>query len=218
MRSQLLVAPFIALLAMAGCPGNEATPFTTEGLEPLEPNTAPLPMPTTAERYPEVASIVSANSDPFFWAHLKGYVHASLATTWEAIHDPEVCLDRRSADDWSFQLNVYPQYQYSFLQHINFTQVITVWWDTSWRLGVREGTIDQPTLVGGRWQKTNGTTYVSLLEGSVQAQAVDANTTEIEFIEHLKSFNGPERAIQTIQDYYDSVVARVHGQPLPRFR
>jgi hypothetical protein len=219
MHVRLLPVLLAFSLLLPACPTDDPVhDALTTGLEPLEPNTATLPPPAGSDAYPETAVVVSGMATQWFWAHLKGYVHAPLATVWEAMRDPEVCLDRRSADSWTIARDTEPEYPFSFRQHIVFTDVITVDWDVSWRMGPLEGPEGAPTTVGGRWQKTAGTAFVTLLVGSVLARAVTDDTTEVQFIEHLKSFNRPERAIQTVRDYYDSIVARAHGRPLPRFR
>jgi len=212
------LASSLALVALlGGCDSNEATVFPS-GLEPLEECTASAPEPTDGELFPEKVNFTSGTKEEFSWVHGRGFVHAPLAKTWAAMREPEVCVNRREVDEWTVEHDVETGYDFSYRIHNVVHDIITVEFDVTWRQGAVSGTVEEPEVVGTRFQKTFGTTYIDLMAGSIVARAKDAETTEIELIEHLKATGkGPETPLNTMRDYFDSVVALVHGKPLPTY-
>lgn len=203
---------------MASCAGNTASDFPP-GLAPLDSsNQATGPAAKPGDPYPEDVTTTTGETDDYSWADCKGYVHADIVTTFAAMHAKDVCVDRRKVDEWSIVEGVEPEYLYSELVHNTVHSIVTVNFDMTWRFGVTEGTVDAPTTVAGRYMKTYGTTYINLLAGSIIARKIDDNTTELELIEHLAGQGqGPGTAESLIRDYFWSVVAAAHGQPLPTY-
>jgi hypothetical protein len=208
----------VASCAIASCKGNSSSNFPA-GLEPLDPtNQAPAPAGTPTDPHPEAVESVTGETDDYVWAHAHGYVHASLEQTWEAMRDPAVCVDRRKVDQWDVTQDDEPSYKYSYLIHDLVHSIVTVEFFVGWRHDVFEGTADAPTAVAARFQKVYGTDYIEAMSGSILARKIDDTTTELELIEHLKAHaQGPGTAESTMKDYFASVVARVHGQPLPTY-
>jgi len=219
-KSQRLFAGAVSLFllaCLAGCDSNEATAFPS-GLEPLEENTAPPPDPANGELFPEDVRFTSGTNESYSWVHGRGFVHAPLAQTFAAMRNPDACVNRREVDEWTVEHDVETGYDFSYRIHNIVHDIITVEFDVTWRQGAVEGTVDEPTLVSARFQKTYGTTYIELMEGSIVARARDANTTEIELIEHLKATGkGTETPLATMRDYFNSVVALTNGEPLPTY-
>ena len=91
-----LLGLLLAAWAAGACRNREVA-FPV-GLEPLETNTAPWPQGSANDPYPEELSMVSGEDD-WLWAHARGYVKAPLLTTWEALRDLDVDVDRRRSDD-----------------------------------------------------------------------------------------------------------------------
>jgi hypothetical protein len=207
----------IALLTLlAGCFGNESTPFPP-GLEPLEENRARRPT-ADGDPYPEVLALVSGDTGDYAWGHGRAFVKADLATTWAAIRTPEVCVDRRQVDEWTVVLDTEPEYDFSFRVHNLVDRLITVEFDVAWRHGAVDGTREAPVLTGGRWSKVEGSTTIEILRGSIVARAVAEGVTEVEFEEHIKALIGGTEHIESyLTDYFASIVAQAHGQPLPRY-
>ena len=208
----------VALISgTTGCDSDEPTEFPS-GLEPLEVCTAPAPDPIEGDATPEDVRFVLGTEDEYSWVHGRGFVHKPLAETWAAMRDPEVSVDRREVDEWTVEHGVETEYDFSYVIHNTVNDIITVEFDITWRQGVVEGTVEAPELVGGRFQKTFGTTFIELLSGSIVARAVDDSTTEIELIEHLKATGkGADTAQSFLRDYFTSVVAKAHGNPLPTY-
>lgn len=188
-------------LLLAGCFGNERTEFPP-GLEPLEDNTAPAPEPIEGDAYPEVVVYRTGEADGNHWAHGRGYVHASLARTWEAFRDIEVVVDDPAVDEWRVTYDVEEGYDFSFQIRNVVHDIITVEFDITWRESAVEGTVQEPELVAIAYQKTWGTEFIGLLRGTIQLRAVTSDVTEVAMVEHLDGYG---RDAETIKDYFDDV-------------
>lgn len=213
------------LLSASGawaCGGNEMTVFPA-GLTPIDPvDLATLPAATAADPHPETISFVSGMTtdqpENYAWVHGRGYVHASVANAWLALQSPPVCVDRRKVSSWSVTNNVETGYDVSFAIHNTVNSTITVMFDITWRQSAVNGTASNPNVVAASFQKTNGTTYIDLLAGTVLLTRIDDQTTEIDVEEHLAALgSGPDVAQSYLTDLYNSLVAQVHGQPLPTY-
>jgi len=207
----------VLILLGAGCFGNEKTPFP-EGLEPLEAGDPELPEPTADQPFPEVLNMQTGNDGDLVWVHARGYVRRPLADVYLAMHTAEVCVDHAAVDRHRIEHDVEPEYDYSFRIHNEVDDVITVEFDVVWRFGTVEGTEDEPQVVAGAFQKVWGTTFISIMRGSVVARRVEDGVTEIELIEHLEAASGGVDAIrQYIEDLFANIVEVSHGRPLPEY-
>lgn len=210
------LALLVALASpMAACFGNEPTVFPP-GLEPLDPeNVAPPPVGTESDPYPEMTRIVQSSSSAYEWLHARAYVHANLADTWRALARGDVVADRRRGE-WSVRDNVETGFDVSFLVHNVVHDLITIEFDITWREQAVKGTRDAPEVVAIRYQKTWGTSAIDLIAGSIIAQEVADGVTELQFIEHFSAIGSGEEDIRNYnRDLHASIVATVHGQPLP---
>lgn len=212
-----LVAATSLLASLSACGGDGATTFAP-GLEPLETSTAARPAAPSGQQCPEAFNVVTGDTGAYSFGHGRGCLHATLAQVWEAMRDPEVSVDRRRVGEFTVTRNVEPQYPVSFRVHNVVHDIIDIEFDLTWRLGPIEGTNDEPRVVSARYQKTYGSTYIDVLAGSIVARPIDGDVTEIEVVRHLKGTGvGTEEIEQYLRDYFASVVARVHGMPLPRY-
>ena len=204
-------------LAFAGCGGDDSTNFAP-GLQPLETSTAARPTATSGQQCPETANFVSGDAGAYAFAHARGCIHGTLAQVYEAMRDPDVTVDRRRVSTWTVTRNVETEYPVSFRVHHVVNDIITIEFDQTWRLGPIDGTVDEPRVVAGRYQKTFGSTYIEVLAGSMVARPLDTGVVEVELVRHLKGTGvGAEEAEQYLRDCFQSLVARVHGMPLPRY-
>lgn len=211
----------VAALALSACngKGDDAVAIPSD-LAPLEDNTADYPEARSDEPYPEELVMVSGEADEYYWTHARGYVHASLADTWAAWSTPEACIDRRVVGDYTITEVEGSDYDVEFIVHNVVYDIITVEFDNTWRQDAVEGTADAPELVYGRWAKTDGTTYIDLIEGSLELKPVEGEDaiTEVSLIEHLDGATSTEAEIEAFfTDMFDSVVALAHGEPLPTY-
>ena len=213
----------LVLLGLLACDGAKSpdTGGTDTGgvdLRPLEDNSASDPSADGSDPFPETIAVVSGSTADYSWAHGKGYVKASLADTWKAVQVPDVDVDRRRVASWTVDPVEDPAYAASYVIHTESTEIITVDFDVTWRHGAVEGTNDAPTRFGVRYDKTDGTTLISVLSGSIQGYEVADGVTELEFEEHLSTpQSGPTDVEQVLKDLHASIVAQAHGMPLPTY-
>lgn len=212
------IGPAILLLVgIPACFGEESTVFPP-GLEPLEANTAPPIEPIDGDPYPEVLSFAKGQRRDHYFGHARAYVKADLATTWAALRTPEVSVDRRQVDEWTVDQGTDPAYAHSYVVHNVVRRVVTLRFDVSWRHDVARGTPEAPEVIAGAWQKTFGSTLIAELKGTLSAEEVAPGVTEVQLIQHLDALQGGADPIESfLNDYYQSLKAQAHGQPLPTY-
>lgn len=209
----------LAVLAagLLGCNKSVGSGFP-DGLGPLDDvNEASFPEGSGSEPHPEVLVTVTGATGDYEYVHGKAYVHGSLAQTWEALRDPSVCADRRAVSSWSVTEDVEEGYDYSYRIHNVVEDVITVDFDITWRHGASLGTIEAPEEVLVNYKKTQGTSFIHLLAGSIVAYEVDDGVTALEIIEHLDAPSGIDPAVQYVKDLHAETVLYVRGDPLPQY-
>lgn len=213
---RILFAMLSAAL-LSGCFGDEATEFPP-GLEPLEANTAPPIAPVDGDAYPEVMSLVTGQKRDHAFGHARAYVKADLVTTWAALRTPDASVDRRQVDEWTIEDGADPAYAYSYVVHNTVRRVVTLNFDVTWRHDVAAGTVEEPEVIAGAWQKTFGSTLIASLKGTLSAREVTPGITEVELIQHLDAVQGGADPIEDfLTDYYGSIRAVAHGEPLPTY-
>jgi hypothetical protein len=196
--------------------------------KPLPPWTAPLdptdeamdPAPTSTDAHPEQLSIVTGHNSDYYWAHCRGWIHGSVDQVWSAMKDPNVIVDRRTVSSWTVtKQDVDPTAAVSFILHNVIVNVITVQIDTEWREGVTEGSSSAPTKVAVRNTLVNGNLLVTTIDDSIETSRVDDQTVEVQIERHAQNASPtPDSDIRRYeQDLFNSIVARVHGQPLPTY-
>jgi len=205
---------FLPLLA--ACYGSEPTAFPG-GLEPLSDNDASWPSDTSSRSL----DMVTAQLDDYSTAHARGYAPGSLDEVYAAVSTVEVCVDRREVDDWQVTEDTEPDYDVSFIISNTVNDLITVEYDVTWRHGPTEADEDNViTTYGSRWQKTEGSTVIEILRGSIQLSEVESGIVGLEYIEELGSIQPDDdasRAAQYIEDHYADVLATLAGESLEDF-
>lgn len=203
-------------IQVGGC-GNEVTVFPP-GLEPLEETTAAAPEPLPGDPYPEGLVLLVGETPEYHFAHARGYVHAPLETVYAAMTMPDVCTDFRQTDRHVVTLDVEPDYDHSFMIHYEVDEFITVVFEVTWRHGIVLGPNERPDITAHTFQKTFGTTFISLMRGSIVATRIDDNTTELQLVEHISAASGgSDNIMQFLRDFYANVLAVSHGDPLPTY-
>lgn len=195
---------------LAACQDNVATPFPP-GLEPLEDNI----VPDQAELI-EGLRTESRTSDSIR-VFGRGFVVSEPARLWALTKRPEAMYARCSTDEQTVMAENDPAYEYSFLVHYVVRDILTVEWDDQWRYGVIEGDLDAPELAMIKHQKTRGSDFISVSEGTIQVLATsDPGVSELAFVEHLDAVSGTaDQVIKGMQDNYDALIALAHGAPIP---
>ena len=181
-----------------------------EGLEPLEEISVDLPAGTSAEPYPQELNFASGETDDYAWAHARGYLHQDLLSAWGKMRTPEVYVDMNEVTAFTVDEVSNDQYDYVFVVHNIVDNIITVEFDVEWRHGAASGDVNDPGIVAIRWQKTEGTDHIGLLQGSLQFFPVNdeagepiEDILEVQFIYHLKAtLDQAENSIRTVSDIY----------------
>lgn len=190
-----------------------------DGLEPLEENEVAPPEGTDADPYPEEFVIESMAAGRYDTILGRGYIQGSLADVWAAYRTPAVGADRRTSPEWSSTPGDAGEYDDVYVVHHIAHDIVTVEWDVTWRHGLVEGTAEEPELVAIRWQKTDGSTLVSIIEGSLVLRPTeDGSATEVELAYHASATGASTATYERyMRDVYDDAVAQTHGDPLPTF-
>jgi len=200
-----------------GCRGNTPTPFDPAvGFEPLEPVTdVAYPAPANGDPHPEALQTTQGSLSGYDWAHGAAYVHAPIADVYAALAEPVV--DRIHGADWSVSGATEPGYPITFsIDYSAGPALFRVHWTIAYRGGVTAGTADAPQEVGMRFQKTSGTNYIPIQTGSVDVFDTGDGVSALLFAWHLSAYGeGPDAASGGIQDWFNGIVAQVHGQPVP---
>lgn len=208
MRIPLLLLP----LLLGSCFGRSTQTAFPFGLEPLEDNAVPI----APEE--EGITVISGTTEDYAWVHGKGRVDAPLAEVWAAVQEPDVVVDRRRVDAWSTTWDVEEGYDVSLRIHHRVEDLVVVEYDLTWRHGFIEGRSAEEDTVAIRWQKTDGTALITLLEGSIVLRPDGEESTILDVVEHLDApRQEPEMLVQFARDLHASIVAQVHGQPLPEY-
>jgi len=196
------------LLLLFGCQSNVHTPFPP-GLEPLADNPVTLGALSGATE-----TLVTKTSDsPYVKIFAKGYVLVAPGTLWTAMKAPAPNVAIFLSDVPAATENNDPGYEYSFLVHYTVNNVVTVEWDDQWRFGTVDGTPDAPTLAMARHQKTQGSSFITLSEGTIELDATDdPDVSTLSFVEYLDATSaGVSDVLKGVQHNYDSLVSVAHG-------
>ena len=209
--------PVVLAFMLAGCFGTEVTEFP-DGLEPLGMNDLAGPG-TASDPHPEEFVTEATDGGRYDLVLGRGFINAPITEVWAAYRNPAVGADRRTSPDWTSDPLDEAGYDESYVIHHIAYDVVTVEWDVTWRHGVVTGTAEVPELVSMRWQKTNGSTLISVIEGSILLRpAGDGSVTEVELVYHASAAgSGPDTYARYMQEVYNDAVAITHGNELATF-
>ena len=191
-------------------PGADAS----QGLVPLE-------VPGAAA-WPDAAdgslSIITGIDEGLGWGDARSIFSFSITTVRDAFANPDAVADRRELDTWTVDEDVTDD-PVSFTLHDETTDMgVTVDFDITWRMGAVKGSEDRPEEVVARFDKTAGTAFIDVLQGSVDLVA-DGEQTRIELEQELDATLGgeDERIAAYLADLNASVWAVCRGEPLPTY-
>ncbi len=185
-----------------------------EGLQSLDPDNRAAWPEDHAETLDVVAGI---REDELIWAHARGYVHASLNETWEALQEPDVVIDRADIDSYEITGSE-PGYDVSFTVHCISHNIVTVEWDMAYRESAVIGTVEQPELVALRAEKTAGSEFFEVLTWSLHLEEVEEGVTSWEFVEQMVSIQKDAEPLESFAlDLWVDAVAFPNGEDLPDY-
>ncbi|MED5374005.1 MAG: hypothetical protein VX899_23510 [Myxococcota bacterium] len=201
--------PTLSLSLLLAC-GPDMAPQDTgdlpADLAPLLKNTADYPADQA-----ETLNLELGEESDYDWVHGKGYLHADLQSSWAAMQEPLVLLDRRKVSEWSVEWDTRPQYAVSHTTHNVVPDIVTIEFDMDWwQDEVSDG------RVAGRYEKTEGTPFITSMAGGFLLIPISEEITAIEIIGTLDAAQrGPEPVAEYWTDVYADAVATVHGEDLP---
>jgi len=216
-------APALAASALTlGCEGSGTTVFAP-GLDPIAQDSVPPPGADGGTQYPQTLALTQGTDGDlsgggYNYVFASGYVDASIASVWAAFKIPNVVVDRHAITSYSVTNNVETGYDVSFLTaySINAAPTYTVTYNLTWREGVVGGTEANPSQVSVVYEKTSGTNYVTLMEGSIELISVTPTVTELQFAQRMNATDTTSATIAAwTNEMFASVIAQVNGQPLP---
>lgn len=199
----------LPLLLLSACFGSGETPFP-DGVAPLEPMVIDPPA-DLAEDF----VLHLEEGEEYTWGHLRGYIHGPLSRVWQAYQDDAVVVNRRRVARWEAREGVEPEYDFSMALDVLVEDIIDVEYTLNWRHGA-VGPVEDPEKVSMRWQKTEGSNLIDLLEGSVLLLPTDdPDITEVQMIEHLKApLTSPDEIEELLGDVYADARDHTHGRAL----
>lgn len=216
-RERLAVLALWAI-SLSGCAKEYSQSFPTDvGFSMLEPCQASLPAATESDPTPEtLGTPVMGQSGGHNYAHGRAFVKAPLDAVWQALQDPMVSHIHGAnttvlPGEESFPLS----FRIDYTVH---EVLMTVEWQIAYRGGATAGTVDAPLGIGMRYQEIIANQYVRLQSGSLEAAPADgvSDVTAVSFVCWLDATSQqPSDAWGTVQDWFNDLVAKVHGQPLP---
>lgn len=205
-------------LLLVGCLSEEVVDkeFPTI-LEPLEEIRVGLP---EGEDYPEDVEIFSEDGEEYAWVHARGYLHLSLEDAWTVLRNDLVYVNQRTVAEYTVTEMDSEVYDYIFVVDNRVDDIVPVEFTNEWR---HVGNLDEKGDVSDvvvRWQKTEGTDFIQLMEGSVEIIPVDGEdaVVEIRIIEHLKATLDQEaNAVEFVTDMAERWRLVGAGQPIPEY-
>ena len=218
----------LAGLLVTACGRNRTDAFPLDvGFQPLEAvsPSAAWPAATATDPYPQaLGSIVAVPEAGHYASHARGYLHAPLSKVYAALHDPAASYihnqnggtalaapDDLGVEDFPVSFRVHYRNDTS----VGPTTVVTKF-DVTYRAGPLEGTDAAPVVVGERYQKTWGTTYIRVMEGSLLATAVPGapDVTSVEMIAWLNADTQHQVDCDgTVTDLFGDLAAKLAAMP-----
>lgn len=208
--------PTLVLVAIAatGCQHSVKTEFPA-GLTPLEDNTIP---PQASGPYDETLKTEGHDSGDVLRVYGRGYVLAPPAMVWQMAKNPQAVIALCTTDSQMVTPETDATYELIFAVHYVVHDFVTIEWNDEWRFGTIDGTPEAPELAMMKHQKTDGSSYISLSEGTIELAATpdDPNVTDLAFIEHLDAIGGGDSDLVTaMQRQFGAIVAFTHGMAMP---
>jgi hypothetical protein len=204
-----------------GCDKNISTPLSDAGVTAFATAmVAEWPATTAGAPPPETINVVSGTDGNISYAQGRGFVDATLLEAWAAMKAPDVCVDRRKVSSWTVTNDVDPTVAASYVIHNVVNSTITINFDNTWLHEATAGTREAPQQVTAHYQKTMGSSFIDLLDGSVVATSSSASpgATSIEIVQRIRATGqDASTAVQMLRDYFASLVARAHGAALPTY-
>jgi hypothetical protein len=186
-------------------------------LEPLEEIRVGLP---EGDDYPEEIEVLSEDGENYAWVHARGYLHLSLDDAWIALRNDLVYVNQRDVAEYTVTEVDSDEYDYIFVVDNKVQDIVPVEFTNEWRHVGNLDDKDDVSDVVAFWQKTDGTEFIQLMEGSVEIIPVEGEdaVVEIRIIEHLKATLDQEaNAVEFVTDMAERWRLVGHGESIPSY-
>ena len=196
----------VCLGLMPGC-GDNIDPLP-DGLTSLEANTAPVGTLGQLQ--------LVDGEDGYLWLHGRGRLPGNVVALWRGLQVPERVVATCRINRYQFNPIADEQYDFSFSSDNEVDNVVTVDWQETWRFGtLRDDATGSLRRI--RYQKTEGSSFISLIEGQIDISTDAAsNDIDVQLIEHLDAIGGGVSDMQkSMQRRFDIMVAVAQGAPVP---
>jgi hypothetical protein len=220
-------ALILAAGLLAGCGKNVKDEFPlSAGFQPLEavgPTVVWLAATATDPHPPGLGPVVAGPNNGHYTSYARGYLHAPLAKVYQALHDPAASLIHNQDGTPQLDGSLVPNpalgeepFPVSFRVRYFTRATINTKFDVTYRAGPLEGTDAAPIVIGERYQKTWGTSYIRVMSGSLVATAVDGapDVTSVEMVAWLNAeTQGQVDCDGTLQDLFGDLEATLASMP-----
>lgn len=180
------------------------------GVAPLLASQAGWPV-TGAEEPLELAR--GEEEDGTVWVHARGYIDAPLPDVIDAFADPGLMVDARVVDEWDVEWDVEPGYVKSARVKQIMHRLISIEFFVTWRHGERRdsnGDLEEYAVV---YQKTDGTTLIERMDGSIIARRDSPTRTSIEIVSQIRAYEyTPGKLAWSVRGMFDSLQSAVVKQ------
>ena len=221
-RIAMACAALVGLGALPGCYGNEPTAFPP-GIEPWEENLAPMPEADDESPCAETLTFHRTLWERVRAVHARACIHQPPEVVWRALRNPQTGRDPVSTHgwrvlEWDVAREDDPAPDYSYETWTFVDDIIDLEFEQIWRHHLVEGTEEAPELTATRWQKTFGTTAISVMEGSIVTRPFvdDPSITLVEYQYHLDAVARDDH--RTIEGFIHVIYGRLrlaaHGETL----
>ncbi len=213
--------------SLAGCGKNVADGFPLEvGFQPLESVATSVTFPPAAgnETYPQEINVVAGPQSGHYTSYGKGYLHASLAQVYQALHDPAASyihnynnaprLDDVPGNPFMNEEPFPVSFRVRYASPTGIPGYGDAKFDVTYRAGPLDGTDAAPVKIGERYQKTWGIQNIEVMSGSLVASEVAPGVTAVEMVAWLKATTQDQSDCDgTVRDLYGDIVAKLATMP-----
>jgi hypothetical protein len=233
-RSRLQAPRIVATLlvvtgSLAGCGKNVTDGFPLSvGFQPLESMSSSVTFPPAEgnELYPQAINVVAGPQDGHYTSFGRGYLHASLATVYQALHDPAASYIHNDSGTNAPRLDDVPgnpfmgeepfpvSFRVRYASPTGIPGYGDAKFDITYRAGPLEGTEAAPVRIGERYQKTWGIENIKVMSGSLVATEVAPGITAVDMVAWLKATTQYQSDCDgTVRDLYGDLVTKLASMP-----
>lgn len=189
-----------ALLALLpACQENVVTAFPP-GYEPWEEHMAPLPAAVGSDPCPETLVFTREERWMGAWnVHATACIHQPITTVFASVQDPTTSRDPTTTTTFMpIDPPMAEECDGDYQTEVFVDDVVDVTFRTCWRHAIVLGDETAPELTATRWQKVFGSTFISVMEGSLVLEPFegDPNITVVRYQYHLDAVSSSNATVE----------------------